>query len=136
MKTDKTKTSLDPAYTFDNFVSGELNKGILAAAKLIEKNQNAILLYVYGETGIGKTHFLQAVGHQALEEGKSVTYATSEQLLNEFTENIISQTMDKFRDKYRNYDILLIDDIDFLANKEESQREFFHMIIQSYQFFF
>ena len=88
-------------------------------------------MFIYGEVGLGKTHLLQAIGNH-LKNKLKVVYVTSEQFMNEFMENIRNHTMDKFHEKYRKCDILLIDDIQFFAQKERTQEEFFHTFNELY----
>jgi chromosomal replication initiator protein len=83
-------------------------------------------LFIYGGTGLGKTHLLQAIGNDAIEKNKTVIYVTIEQFMNDFTFSLKNKNMDHFRNKYRKCDLLLIDDIQFLSGKEETQKEFFH----------
>lgn len=83
-------------------------------------------LFLYGGTGLGKTHLLQAIGNDAIENGKTVIYVTIEQFMNDFTFSIKNKNMEHFRSKYRKCDVLLIDDIQFLSGKEQTQEEFFH----------
>jgi chromosomal replication initiator protein len=83
-------------------------------------------LFIYGGTGLGKTHLLQSIGNEAIENNKSVIYVTIEQFMNDFTFSLKNKNMDHFRNKYRKCDLLLIDDIQFLSGKEETQKEFFH----------
>ncbi len=127
MKINESEKNLDPLYTFKNFIAGESNKVALMAAKDMEKHKT---VYLYGEGAVGKTHFLQSVGHQALDSNKSVEYISSAQWVNEFASNLRSQTMNTFRDKYQNCDILLIDDLEFLSNMFQSQEAFFHIITE------
>jgi chromosomal replication initiator protein len=116
--------------TFDAFVVGSNNQfahsAALAVAKAPSRTYNP--LFIYGGSGLGKTHLLQAIGHHVLAAGKSskVVYLSSEQFTNEFIDAIQHGTLVKFRKKYRNADVLMIDDIQFLAGKERSQEEFFH----------
>ncbi len=83
-------------------------------------------VFIYGPTGLGKTHLIHAIGNFCQNKGKSVIYATIEQFMNDFTYNLRNQSMDRFREKYRNCDVLLIDDAQFLSNKIQTQEEFFH----------
>ncbi len=116
--------------TFDTFVVGSNNQfahgAAIAVAKAPAKVYNPF--FVYGGSGLGKTHLLQAIGHQVLHSQKSarVVYLSSEQFTNEFIDAIQHGTLVKFRKKYRQADVLMIDDIQFLAGKERSQEEFFH----------
>jgi len=121
-------TILNPSYTFDSFVVGPSNQ-MAYNASLAVSNKPGIQynpLFIYGGTGLGKTHLLQAVGNSAIEQGKTVIYVTIEQFMNDFTFSIKNKNMDHFRSKYRKCDVLLIDDIQFLSGKEQTQEEFFH----------
>jgi len=116
--------------TFEAFVVGSNNQfahsAALAVAKAPARTYNP--LFIYGVSGLGKTHLLQAIGHHVLAGNKSakVAYLSSEQFTNEFIDAIQHGTLVKFRKKYRNADVLMIDDIQFFAGKERSQEEFFH----------
>ncbi len=121
-------TILNPSYTFDSFVVGPSNQ-MAYNASLAVSNKPGILynpLFIYGGTGLGKTHLLQAVGNQAIEKGSTVIYVTIEQFMNDFTFSIKNKNMEHFRNKYRKCDVLLIDDVQFLSGKEQTQEEFFH----------
>ncbi len=128
-------TPLNPSLTFESFVKGPSNEFAytcaLNVAKKPAKTYNPF--FIYGGTGLGKTHLLQAIGHKMSNDGKSVIYATIEQFTNEFIGHLRTQTMDRFRDKYRKCDALLIDDVQFLSNKEQTQEEFFHTFNELYQ---
>jgi chromosomal replication initiator protein len=123
-------TGMNPRNTFDSFVVGSNNQfayaAALAVAQAPAKTYNP--LFLYGGSGLGKTHLLQAVGHHVLASRKNakVFYLSSEQFTNEFIDAIQHGTLVKFRKKYRQADVLMIDDIQFLAGKERSQEEFFH----------
>lgn len=123
-------TGMNVRNTFDTFVVGSnsqfAHSAALAVAKSPAKTYNP--LFVYGGSGLGKTHLLQAIGHQVLnvQKGARVVYLSSEQFTNEFIDAIQHGTLVKFRKKYRQADVLMIDDIQFLAGKERSQEEFFH----------
>jgi chromosomal replication initiator protein len=120
---------LNPNFTFENFVTGPSNSFAHAAALGVSQSPGRAYnpLFIYGQTGIGKTHLMQAVGHRVLQApGKSVSYVSSETLLNEYIESIKNRTTMDFRNKYRNTDVLLVDDIQFLAGKDSLQEEFFH----------
>jgi len=126
---DKTKHSLlNPSHTFDNFVVGGSNQFAYAAAKSVSEKPGDIYnpLFIYGGVGIGKTHLMQAVGNVLQNQGKDVIYTSVEQFLNDFLRHLRNGNMDRFKDKYRKCDILLIDDIQFLSNKDSIQEEFFH----------
>ncbi len=121
-------TILNPSYTFDSFVVGTSNQ-MAYNASLAVANKPGIQynpLFLYGGTGLGKTHLLQAIGNNAIENGRTVIYVTIEQFMNDFTFSIKNKNMEHFRSKYRKCDVLLIDDIQFLSGKEQTQEEFFH----------
>jgi len=119
---------LNPAYTFDNYVVGSSNQFAFSAAQSIcEKPGEAYNpLFIYGGVGLGKTHLMQAVGNRLQTQGKSVIYSSVEQFVNDFTRHLRNQTMDRFKDKYRKCDVLMIDDVQFLSGKNQTQEEFFH----------
>lgn len=126
-------STLDPNFTFDNFITGEeigskfaYNVAFTAAQNPGEKT-NPIL--IYGGVGIGKTHLMQAIGNEILnnsEDSKKICYIQTENFLNEFTSSILNKTTEKFKKKYRNLDVLLLDDIQFLNNKHGLQEELFY----------
>lgn len=121
-------TILNPSYTFDSFVVGSSNQYAYTAAKSIAAKPGIMYnpVFIYGPTGLGKTHLIHAIGNFCQNKGKIVIYATIEQFMNDFTYNLRNQSMDRFRDKYRSCDVLLIDDTQFLSNKIQTQEEFFH----------
>lgn len=126
---DKTPVALlNPSYTFDNFVVGGSNHFAYVAAKSVSEKPGITYnpLFIYGGVGLGKTHLMQAVGNVMLTQGKTVIYTSVEQFLNDFSRHLSNRTMDRFKDKYRKCDLLLIDDIQFLSNKNQIQEEFFH----------
>jgi len=121
-------TILNQSYTFESFVVGSSNQ-MAYNASLAVSNKLGIQynpLFIYGGTGLGKTHLLQSIGNEAINKDKSVIYVTIEQFMNDFTFSLKNKNMDHFRNKYRKCDLLLIDDIQFLSGKEETQKEFFH----------
>ena len=124
----KESTILNPSYSFDNFVIGPSNQMAYNANLAVAKKPGVLYnpLFIYGGTGLGKTHLLQAAGNKAIKNGKSVIYVTIEQFMNDFTFSIKNKNMEHFREKYRKCDLLLIDDIQFLSGKEQTQEEFFH----------
>lgn len=121
-------TILNPSYTFNSFVVGSSNQYAYTAAKSVAEKPGIMYnpVFIYGPTGLGKTHLIHAIGNYAQSKGKIVIYATIEQFMNDFTYNLRNQSMDRFREKYRNCDVLLIDDTQFLSNKIQTQEEFFH----------
>lgn len=121
-------TILNPSYRFDSFVVGSSNEYAYNTAEAIAKKPAKLynLAFIYGPTGLGKTHLIQAIGNYVKKRGKAVIYTTIEQFMNDFTYNLKNSTMDRFRDKYRKCDLLLIDDVQFLSNKIQTQEEFFH----------
>jgi len=121
-------TILNQSYTFDSFVVGSSNQMAYNASVAVSNKLGIQYnpLFIYGGTGLGKTHLLQSIGNEAIERNKSVIYVTIEQFMNDFTFSLKNKNMDYFRNKYRKCDLLLIDDIQFLSGKEETQKEFFH----------
>ena len=119
---------LNPSHTFDNFMVGGSNQFAYAAVKSVSEKAGEVYnpLFIYGGVGLGKTHLMQAAGNVFQNQGKNVIYTTVEQFLNDFLRHVRNQTMDRFKEKYRKCDVLLIDDIQFLSNKEIIQEEFFH----------
>lgn len=116
--------SLYPLYSFENFVVGKSNESAYNVAKMVADRQavyNPVM--IHGDSGLGKTHLLNAVGNHAKEQNKNVIYIPAEELLNEYIERIKRQTMDSFREKYRKCDYLLIDDVQFLGGKDGVQEE-------------
>ncbi len=121
-------TILNPSYTFDSFVVGSSNQYAYTVSKSVANKPGIMYnpVFIYGPTGLGKTHLIHAIGNHSQLNGKVVIYATIEQFMNDFTYNLRNQSMDRFRQKYRSCDILLIDDTQFLSNKIQTQEEFFH----------
>lgn len=132
-KSIKSKSSypnLNPKYTFDTFVIGNSNRFAHAACVAVAESPAKAYnpLFLYGGVGLGKTHLMHAIGHHIMTQKKDpkVVYVSSEKFTNELINSIKDDRNEEFRNKYRNVDILLIDDIQFIAGKERTQEEFFH----------
>jgi len=134
---DYSKYSLNPKYTFDTFVVGNNNNLAHAAALAVADNPAKTYnpLFIYGGVGLGKTHLIQAIGNRILKNNRNmnVVYVTSENFTNQLIISIKDLKNDPFRNKYRNADVLIIDDIQFIAKKERVQEEFFHTFNTLYE---
>ncbi|HZS43230.1 MAG TPA: chromosomal replication initiator protein DnaA [Candidatus Paceibacterota bacterium] len=121
--------NLNPRYTFDSFVVGPFNELAYAAAQAIIKKPIAYNpLFIYGNTGLGKTHLMQAIGnHLKIQSNKKIYYITSEKFAQDVVNHIQTNKMNNFKDKYRKYDVLIMDDIQFISNKDKCQEELFHL---------
>jgi chromosomal replication initiator protein len=121
---------LNPKYTFDSFVVGPSNQYVHAAAKRICEGPGTIYnpLFIYGGVGLGKTHIINAIGNDIVDRfpGKVIYYVSAEQFTNEVISSLRHEKMGEFKEKYRNADVLLVDDIQFIAGKTATQEEFFH----------
>ena len=121
---------LNKNYTFENFVVGSSNNFAAAACRAVAEAPAKAYnpLFIWGESGLGKTHLLHAIGHYAkeLQPNMRVKYVSSEELTNDFINSIANDTRESFKRRYRNLDMLIVDDIQFLQNKESTQEEFFH----------
>ena len=132
------KTNLNPRYTFDNFIVGSSNEFATAIAMSTAKNPGQEMnnpLFLYGDSGLGKTHLMQAIGNEIVKNSpeKKVVYVTSERFTNDMIESLHIKDMGSFRQLYRNVDVLLIDDIQFIENKQGVQEEFFHTFNELHQ---
>ncbi len=131
------EANLNPKYTFSSFVVGNSNKMAHAASVAVAESPGDIykILYLYGGVGLGKTHLMHAVAHYILKNNPKakVLYNTCETFMNDYIESIQNKKAAEFRKKYRNLDVLLIDDIQFMAGKESTQEEFFHTFNSLYE---
>ncbi len=130
------KTNLNSRYTFDNFVVGKYNQFSHAASQAVahEPARHYNPLFIYGGTGLGKTHLLNAIGNHVVDHsGLRAHYVSSEQFTNELISAIRFKTLNEFREKYRSIEVLLVDDIQFIAGREAIQEEFFHTFNTLYE---
>ncbi len=131
------ESNLNPRYTFESFIVGSNNELAHAACVAVTKNlgTNYNPLFIYGSVGLGKTHLLQAIGNDVLENNpeKKICYTTSEKFASELISSIRDKTVEKFKKRYEKFDVLIIDDIQFLSGKEKTQEEFFHIFNSLYQ---
>ena len=134
-KNQGKSTILNPSFTFESFIVGNSNQFAYTTAKSVAEKPGAIYnpLFLYGGVGLGKTHLIQAIGNYQVFLGRKVIYTTFEQFMNKFTSHLRAQTMDRFREHFRECDILIIDDIQFLSGKEQTQEEFFHTFNELHQ---
>ena len=128
--TVNTNSGLNPRYTFDNFVVGSSNEHATAVAMSVAKypGEGNNPLFLYGNSGLGKTHLMHAIGNEIIKNSpnKSVLYVTSERFTNDMITSLRDKNMEAFRRRYRDIDVLLVDDVQFIEGKEGSQEEFFH----------
>jgi len=131
------ETNLNPRYTFENFVVGPFNELSQAAGWAVSKNPGFVYnpLFIYGRVGLGKTHLLQAIGNGVFKNfpKKKVRYIPSEKFTSEVVSSIRNHNMENFKKKYRAIDVLVLDDVQFLAGKEKTQEEFFHIFNSLYE---
>jgi len=131
------ETNLNPRYVFDNFVVGPFNELPQAAAWAVSQNPGAVYnpMFIYGGVGLGKTHLLQAVGNEVLKKTpqKKIKYTSSEKFATGIINSIRNRDVEKFKSTYKDIDILIIDDIQFLSGKEKTQEEFFHIFNTLYE---
>ncbi|MFH0803718.1 MAG: chromosomal replication initiator protein DnaA [Candidatus Tagabacteria bacterium] len=129
--------NLNPRYTFDNFIVGSFNELAHAASQAVTKNLGSSYnpLFIYGGTGLGKTHLLQAIGNKIKQDNPNtkVQYLTSEKFANEFLVAMTNNAFSSFKEKYRQYDLLIVDDIQFFSGKMKIQEEFFHLFNAIYE---
>jgi len=135
---DGSKDSdLNPKYVFETYIVGSSNELAYAAARSVTKNLGMIYnpLFIYGGVGLGKTHLLQAIGNEILKDDptRKVKYVSAEKFASELVSSIQCGEMEKFKEKYRKIDLLIIDDIQFLSGKEKTQEEFFHTFNALYE---
>jgi len=123
--------NLNPRYTFDTFVVGSFNDLAYSAAQVAIQRPGITYnpLFIYGDTGRGKTHLVQAIGNQYKKQypGRKVYYLTSEKFVVDYTDAVQAGTANRFKDKYRQYDLLIMDDVQFLSKKDKTQEELFHL---------
>ncbi len=131
------KNKLNPKYTFSEFVVGSNNQLAHAAAVSVANSPGTSYnpLFIYGQVGLGKTHLIQAIAHKVLDnkENSKINYVTSENFTNEVVMSIKNGKMEEVKNKYRNSDVLIVDDIQFISKKEKTQEEFFHTFNDLYQ---
>ncbi len=132
-----TKNHLVQKYTFENFVIGASNQFAHAACMAVanQPGEHYNPLFIYGGVGLGKTHLVNAIGHQAAAQkpGLKIAYLSSESFMNELIASLRRDKMDEFKKKFRNVDILIVDDVQFIAGKERTQEEFFHTFNSLYE---
>ncbi|OHA87645.1 MAG: chromosomal replication initiator protein DnaA [Candidatus Zambryskibacteria bacterium RIFCSPLOWO2_01_FULL_39_39] len=123
--------NLNPRYTFESFVVGPFNELAYAAAQAVIKNLGITYnpYFIFGNTGHGKTHLIQAMGNavKAIDPSKKIYYFTSEKFFNDYVSSVQANKVNQFKEKYRKYDMLIMDDIQFLSGKEKTQEELFHI---------
>lgn len=131
----KNRFGLNPRYTLKNFVRGNGNELAHAACEAVIKNPGKAYnpLFIYGGVGLGKTHLLQSIGNELVKDEKKILYATCEQFTNDYIQMIKAGEGKKFKTLYRNVDVFLVDDVQFMGGKDGTQQEFFHTFNELYQ---
>lgn len=128
---------LNPRYTYDSFVIGSFNELAYAASQAVIKKPGIMYnpLFIYGGTGFGKTHLIQAIGNAVKKQntGKKVQYVSSEKFATDYINSLQNNKVSEFKDRYRKYDVIIMDDIQFLAGKEKTQEELFHLFNTLYE---
>ena len=123
--------NLNPRYTFESFIVGPFNELAYSAAQAVIKNLGVAYnpFFIYGSTGHGKTHLIQAIGNavKAMDSSKKIYYFPSEKFLNDYVSSVQANKVSQFKEKYRKYDVLIMDDVQFLSGKEKTQEELFHL---------
>jgi len=139
-KSEEDKNMFNSKYTFENFVVGKSNQFVYAGARAVAENPGKKFnpLFIYGGVGLGKTHLLHAIGNYIIQfyPNLKIKYVTCEKFTNDYIESMLSKKEEskiEFREKYRNLDILMVDDIQFLSKKDSTQEEFFHTFNDLYQ---
>jgi len=136
-KQNSNHSSLNPEYTFSKFVIGNNNRFAHAGAVAVAESPSDAYnpLFLYGSSGLGKTHLMHAIGHHILQHNKNikVMYVQSEKFTNDLINAITNKSLEQFREKYRTVDVLLMDDIQFIAGKKQTQEEFFHTFITLFE---
>lgn len=134
---DEVITDFSPNYTFDNFVVGDGSKLAFAASQSVANKPGAVYnpLFIYGGVGLGKTHLMQAIGYAIKKNNpkKKIEYVSSEKFTSEFVSSVMNRSSSSFKNKYRSVDVLMIDDLQFIGGKEQTQVEFFHTFNALYQ---
>ncbi len=130
-------SNLNPKYTFESFIVGPFNEVAYAAAQAVVKNpgMNYNPLYIYGGTGLGKTHLIQSIGNhiKRQNENKKIFYLTSETFSTDYINSVINNKVGQFKEKYRKYDVIIMDDVQFFSNKDKTQEELFHLFNSFYE---
>ncbi len=130
-----SESNLNPKYTFENFIVGPFNELSHAAAYAVAENPGTVYnpLFIYGKVGLGKTHLLQSIGNEVKSSSKKVKYIPAQEFITGVVNGIRKGQMESFKEKYKDIDVLIIDDIQFLSGKEKTQEEFFHTFNDLYE---